>query len=276
MFTRVYVEITNVCNANCRFCHGTKREKRFMTAQRFEHICTALKGHTEYLYLHLMGEPLLHPELPEILDIAAGQGFNSCITTNGSLISRVGHTLSGDRLYKLSISLHSFEVNDWGDLNTYLDAIASLCERLAGEGTICALRLWNNGGADSLNGEVIDFLRRRFGEPSETKRRGSVKLKERIFLENAEVFEWPDMAAENKNVSFCLGLREQLGVLCDGTVVPCCLDADGELALGNLFEQPLEDILETQRAKDIYDGFSGRSPSEELCRRCGYAVRFSK
>lgn len=276
MFARAYVEITNVCNAACGFCHGTKREKRFMSADEFGRVCDALQGHTKYICLHLMGEPLLHPSLSEILDIAAKSGYNTCITTNGSLIPEVGRVLSGDRLYKLSVSLHSFEANGGKDLFAYLSAVCSLCDRLASEGTICALRLWNGGGESSRNAEILDFLRERYGEPSETKRPGSRRLGERIFLENSDVFEWPDTEAEYKNVQFCLGLREQIAVLCDGTVVPCCLDADGVLALGNIFEQPLCDILKTEKATAIYEGFSRRSPTEELCRRCGYASRFSK
>ena len=61
----------------------------------------------------------------------------------------------------------------------------------------------------------------------------------------------------------------------DGTVVPCCLDADGNLALGNLFESDLESILSSERARNIYDGFTRRRACEELCRKCGYAKRFS-
>ena len=77
-------------------------------------------------------------------------------------------------------------------------------------------------------------------------------------------------------MEFCHGLRQQIAVLCDGTVVPCCLDSEGQLALGNLFSQPLEEILASPRARAIVDGFSRRTPSEALCRRCGYARRFTK
>lgn len=276
MFARAYVEITNVCNAHCGFCHGTKRKGRFMSSAEFDLVCNKLKGHTDYICLHLMGEPLLHPELGAILDIAKAHGLKVCITTNGFLIPDSGDTLTGDRVYKLSVSLHSFEANGKSDLTAYLEATSKLCDRLTAEGTICALRLWNDGGVSSRNGEITDFLRERYGEPSETKRPGSLRLGERLFLENASVFEWPDLSAEDKATQFCLGLRDQLGVLCDGTVVPCCLDADGELALGDLFTQTLDDILSTDRARSIYDGFSRRTPSEELCRRCGYAQRFSK
>ena len=96
-----------------------------------------------------------------------------------------------------------------------------------------------------------------------------------IFLEYGEKFDWPDPDAGEHSVSFCRGLRDHLGVLCDGTVVPCCLDADGTLALGNLFASDLHSILEGPRARAIYDGFSRRQAVESLCQRCGYAARFS-
>ena len=120
MFSRVYVEITNVCNKSCGFCHGTKREKRFMSPDEFRRICAGLRGHTRYICLHLMGEPLLHPELETILDIAKEEGLKVCITTNGSLSDARGELLSGDRLYKLSVSLHSFEENGGEGIMQYL------------------------------------------------------------------------------------------------------------------------------------------------------------
>lgn len=274
MFSRVYVEITNVCNKSCPFCHGTSRKKRFLSPGEFAHICAELRGHTRYICLHLMGEPLLHPDLPLLLDIAKAEGLNVSITTNGSLAAAKGELLSGDRLYKLSVSLHSFEANGGGELEEYFEPVWALCERLAGEGVLCALRLWNGGGADSLNGRILELLRLKGAAFDKTSRPGSLRLCDGIFLENADVFDWPDMAAEECGVQFCRGLRDHIGVLCDGTVVPCCLDADGVLALGSLFTQSLDEILASERAAAIYDGFSRRRPSEELCRRCGYATRF--
>jgi radical SAM protein with 4Fe4S-binding SPASM domain len=74
---------------------------------------------------------------------------------------------------------------------------------------------------------------------------------------------------------FCLGLREQFAVLADGTVVPCCLDRNADMALGNIFKQPINDILEGERARRIVDGFSKRQIAEELCRKCSYRQRFT-
>ena len=275
MFKKAYVEITNICNLSCDFCHGTKRTPHRLTAAEFNCIIKKLVGHAEYVYYHILGEPLTHPELSRLLSIVAENGMKSCITTNGTLLKACeAALLNAPRLHKISVSLHSFEVNGSGDMHAYLGDVCTVCKKLAQNGTICALRLWNGGGADSLNGDILDFLRKEFGSDW-IKNRDGFKLGKNLYLENAAKFDWPDVNAAQRNVQFCQGLRDQIGILCDGTVVPCCLDADGSIALGNIFEQSLEEILSSTRAKALYRGFSQRSPSEELCRRCGFAERFS-
>ena len=144
---------------------------------------------------------------------------------------------------------------------------------------LCALRLWNEGGLAEKNAEILRYLERRCGRriaDIPVDRRGNRTLRPNLFLEHAEKFDWPAPGAPLRRVEFCHGLRRQLAVLCDGTVVPCCLDGEGELALGNLFRQELEDILRGERAAAIQAGFDARRPAEELCRRCGYAERFTR
>ena len=278
MLKRAYVEITNVCNLRCSFCPGTKRRQGFMTAEEFRSIAEKFRGAVQYLYLHVMGEPLLHPELAQILSTAAELGFRVCVTTNGTLLEKAGDTLLDcPTLHKVSVSVHSFEGNDGGDMCPYLETVWNFAEKLSQKGVIAALRLWNEGGAEERNGEVLSFLRRKTGDmPWEEKRDGSFTLREKLFLERAEKFEWPDLSAPESGTEFCLGLRDQIAVLVDGTVVPCCLDHEGDIPLGNLLKEELEDILAGERAKAIYEGFSCRRPTEELCRRCGYASRFNR
>ncbi len=278
MLKRAYVEITNVCNLRCSFCPGTKRRQRFMTVEEFCSIAEKLRGTVQYLYLHVMGEPLLHPELPKILSAAEELGFRVCVTTNGTLLEKAGETLlSCPNLHKVSVSVHSFEGNDGGDMRPYLESVWGFAEQLAQKGAIAALRLWNEGGAEERNGEVLSFLREKTGDvPWEEKRDGSFTLREKLYLEHAEKFEWPDLSAPESGTEFCLGLRDQIAVLVDGTVVPCCLDHEGDIPLGNLLREELADILAGERAKAIYEGFSCRRPTEELCRRCGYASRFNR
>lgn len=234
-----------------------------------------LSGVTRYLYYHLMGEPLTHPELPAFLKMAKERGFYSAITTNGTLLKARGEELLSAGLYKVSVSLHSFEGESAEAHLSYLSSVADFAERAAGVGVIVALRLWNRGVDDGKNDTVLAFLRERLaGEWKESAR--GIRIRDKLHLEWGNRFEWPDMAAPVQGEQvFCYGLRDHFGVLCDGTVVPCCLDSEGTIALGNLFETPLEDILKSERAVAMRDGFSRRCATEELCRRCGYAQRFS-
>lgn len=282
MLNKAYVEITNQCNLRCAFCPGTRRAPKQMTAAEFLTVAEKLRGHVNYLYLHLMGEPLSHPELAEILSIAGEKGFRACITTNGTLLRARSAALlaHAEVLHKVSVSLHALEGSGAPlEMEAYLTQVWDFCEEISKSGTYCALRLWNEGGADARNGEILSFLEKKIGVAPlslpMTRSRSRV-LGKRLFLETEERFSWPDLQAAETGAQFCFGLRDQLGVLADGTVVPCCLDHEGDLALGNLFEQELSEILKTPRARAIYEGFSNRVPAETLCRRCGFATRFNK
>ena len=281
MRSRIYIEITNRCNLSCDFCPGTRRPPRTMTPAEFRALAQKLRGETGYLYLHVLGEPLLHPQLPELLAIAGELGFRVCLVTNGTLLARQRETLlATPALHKLSVSLHSFEGNGGvGDLEEYLQQVWDTCLPLSLRGVLCALRLWNDGAAQRCNARVLDFLSGRIGQDVETlsrDARGNRTLRSHLFLEQAERFDWPDLAAPASGANFCHGLTRQLAVLCDGTVTPCCLDSEGTIALGNLFTQTLPEILQSPRAAAMAAGFAARNPSEELCRRCGYARRFIK
>jgi radical SAM protein with 4Fe4S-binding SPASM domain len=281
MLNRVYVEITDVCNLACSFCPGTARLPRFMTPAEFRAVADKLRGRTDYLYFHVMGEPLLHPDLAELLSAAGDRGFRVCLTTNGTLLDRRGEELlAAPCLHKVSVSLHSFEGNGRRDgLETYLTAVLDFCRRAAARGVICALRLWNEGGENRLNKEIEAYLSRSLGVdaarlPADPN--GNRRLGRNLYLESAERFDWPDLSAPEAGTQFCHALRRQIAVLCDGTVVPCCLDGEGRIPLGNLLEQELDEILASPRAVAMERGFAARQPAEELCRRCGYAVRFNR
>ena len=274
-FRKIYLEISNICNLKCSFCPGTQRKKKALTREEFQFLLPKLQPFTDYLYFHLMGEPLCHPLLFDFLELAAAAGFKVILTTNGSLLAKHGmQLLNAKGLHKVNISLHAFEANDLEiPFTDYLDAAFRFGVAAQGK-VLISYRLWNEGGADAKNAEIISTLHRYFPEEWVTERRG-IRIGQRVYLEHGEKFDWPDLAApiENDKV-FCYGLRDHIGVLCDGTVVPCCLDHEGDIALGNLFCQELEEILATDRAKAIYDGFSTGNAPEALCRHCGYATRF--
>ena len=274
MYAKVYVEITNVCNLHCSFCHGHSRASGFMALQDFSHILAQLEGKTNYIYYHLMGEPLLHPHLADFLQLAKTRGFRSIITTNGTLLPKQGDMLIAAGIHKVNISLHSFEQEDPQGFRQYLESVAQFAKQASQAGILISLRLWNKGFDQGRNGDIVSFLQEFFSAPWTENSRG-YRIQDKLFLEWGERFQWPDKDAPIQGEQvFCYGLRDQFGILCDGTVVPCCLDSEGSIPLGNVFSQPLEEILSSQRATALVKGFSCRKPSEELCRRCGYAQRF--
>ena len=274
-FRKVYLEISNICNLSCRFCPGTKRPKKAMTAEEFSVLLPKIRPYTDYLYFHLMGEPLLHKNLEGFLEMAGDHGFKVILTTNGTLLkSKQEMLLRSPALHKINISLHAFEANDLSvPFEEYLSDCFAFGKASAGQ-KLVVYRLWNNGGEDSQNKEILDTMHRFF--PDEwVKERLGTRIAHRTYLEYGDKFDWPDLTApEGSQKVFCYGLRDQLGILCDGTVVPRCLDHEGDLTLGNLFQQDMEEILNSPRAKAIYEGFSNREAAEELCRKCGYARRF--
>ena len=279
MLDRIYLEITNVCNMNCSFCHKTKREKKLMLKEEFDALLEKIAGKAKYLYFHLMGEPTMHPYLSKYIKAAHEKGFLTAVTTNGSLLKAFGERLLSAKPYKVSVSLHAPEANSDFSSPKYLEECVDFAKKAGGSGCFVALRLWNLG-TEADNSRVLDFLHKSFpGEWYDQRGGKSQRMSDKIFLEWGEHFEWPDPALPECNPDddrFCHGLRDQIGVLVDGTVVPCCLDSDGNLALGNLFESELDEILSSPRAKAIYDGFTRRRAVEPLCRKCGYAKRFSK
>ena len=287
-FKKVYIEITNVCNLSCSFCPKTTRASKFMTADEFETILIKINHLTDYLYFHLMGEPLLHPELEKLLDIAEKYNKKVIITTNGTLITKQHDLLLKSKaIYKVVFSIHSFEANNSEILlENYLNNIISFCKN-ASEKTevITALRLWNFDkenlkGDNSLNNEIFEMISKAFNlnyfKLDDFVSSRGIKLYDRVYLQTAEKFEWPDVSKnEISGKAFCYGLRDHFGIHSDGTVVPCCLDNNGEISLGNCLSENIDDIFSSERARAIYNGFSSRTACEELCKRCEYVTRFS-
>ena len=274
-FNKVYLEISNLCNLRCAFCPGTKRAPHRMTEEEFSALLPKIRPFSDYLYFHLMGEPLCHPLLGRFLELAGQAGFKVILTTNGTLLPKMQEVLlCAPALHKVNISLHAFEANDLAvPFDQYLRGCFAFGKAAEGK-CIVSYRLWNGGGADELNGQILDTMAQFFPRPWAEERRGP-RLGQKIYLEYGDKFDWPDLsAADNGERVFCYGLRDQIGVLCDGTVVPCCLDHEGDLDLGNLHETTLDDILDTPRAKAICEGFRNGKAAEELCRKCGYATRF--
>lgn len=274
MYNKVYIEITNICNMNCSFCHGHNRAPRCMSAEEFSLILDKLDGQTKYIYYHLMGEPLTHPQLSEFLKLADSRGYKSTITTNGTLLTKRANELLTSGVYKINISLHSFEKGSVEDYSDYVCNLADFAKKAADKNIIIVFRLWNKGFDNGKNDIAFELLKENIhGEWVENTR--GIRIRNKIHLEWGERFEWPDSDAEIKGDKVsCYGLKDQFGILSDGTVVPCCLDSNGIINLGNIFDEDIYSILNSERALKIIEGFKCGMASEELCKRCGYAQRF--
>ncbi|MBE6596966.1 MAG: radical SAM protein [Ruminococcaceae bacterium] len=274
MYSKVYVEITNICNMSCSFCHGHSRTPRRMSAEEFSLVLDKLTGKTSYIYYHLMGEPLTHPELPLFLQMAAKRGFRSIITTNGTLLKKRGDELISSGVHKVSISLHSFEDGSEEEYLRYMDEVTAFADKASRAGVIVVLRLWNKGYDGGRNDRTFELLRSRLeGEWADNTK--GIRIRKKLHLEWGDRFEWPDKKAEIQGDEvFCYGLRDHFGILSDGSVVPCCMDSDGVISLGNIFESEIEEILDSERAVAMVKGFEKRLATEDLCRRCAYAKKF--
>jgi len=288
-FKKFYIEITSVCNLACTFCPETKRQAQFLQVDRFRHILDEIKPHTDSIYLHVKGEPLLHPKIDQLLDISHEKGFKVNITSNGTLLHKNRHKLLGKpALRQMNFSLHSFDGHPGSkDKEGYVTSVVAFAKEAAkNHGVFISLRLWNLTEDNQTNlqrkrnREVLDILEREFGldyNIEERFERGKgLKLAERIYLNQDHEFKWPKLEErEAEGRGFCHALRNQAGVLVDGTVVPCCLDGEGVINLGNIHDKPFGEIIEGERANRLYDGFSRREVVEELCRKCGYRQRFN-
>lgn len=318
MIDRCYIEITNTCNLNCDFCPKHHRRKRQLSAGEFNLLTDRVRGKVSFLYFHLMGEPLLHPLLPQFIRTANEKGFKTVLTSNGTLLHRCLPLLEA-LPHKIQLSLHSHESNARGELAGYMQEVMQFSVQAAEKGTCMVLRLWNQGGRDKENEEVMRLIEQYVPKPWKERPDG-FRLSDHLYLEFDRKFEWPtagekseenlkdesekesenglkenlkneseenlknESEEESENESgeksskkekkqlFCKALIKQIGVLSDGSLVPCCLDHDGDVVLGNLLHQSLEEILASPRAQALIEGFKHHTASEKLCQNCESAL----
>lgn len=289
-FKKFYLEITSVCNLSCSFCPPTERARQFISVEDFAKRLDEIKPHTDYINLHVKGEPLLHPKIDQLLDLAHEKGFKVNITTNGTLINKRKHQLLNKQaLRQMNVSLHSFEGHPGSeDKEGYMRSVLSFIKEATKDSElIISLRLWNLTQDNTTNlekqrnREILEMIEKEFNLPFRIEEKivpgSGVKIADRIYINQDYEFQWPALhEEEDDGKGFCYGLRNQAGILTNGTVIPCCLDGEGIINLGNINQTSFSDIIEGERAQNLVDGFSRRVAVEELCRKCGYRKRFGK
>lgn len=260
-FKKIYIEITNSCNLNCDFCIKNTRVNKFISINEFSNILDKIENYTDYLYFHILGEPLLHPNINEFISLAHNKNFKINITTNGYLINR----LTNYNLRQINISLHSFDDRYNIDINTYLDNIFNIINKLSN--TYISLRLWVK---NKYNDYIIDYINKKYNIniPYDVK---NYIINDKLFINNFHEFIWPDLNNSYYSCNGkCYGLKDHIGILSDGTIIPCCLDTKGIINLGNIYKDNLEDIINRKRVTNMITNFNNNIKIEELCKHCNF------
>jgi MoaA/NifB/PqqE/SkfB family radical SAM enzyme len=285
-FSKVNIEISNICNLQCSFCPEVMRSKKWMDPGLFRKIIEQVSPITEQVCFHLMGDPLVHPKLSELVDICDEFGARVFFVTNGVLL-REKHMglLLRPAFRQVNFSLHSFHDNfPERDPTEYLERIFAYTERalLVRPDLYINYRLWNLEdvrGTGAKNRDILERVQKRFstqiGTDIDVRHRKSRHLRGRLYMHFDTEFTWPSLDLPPMGaLGRCHGLSSHFGILVDGTVVPCCLDKEGAIALGNLQSAPLAEILESPRALAVLNGFRNGKLVEDLCQRCQYIERF--
>lgn len=275
-FRKIYIEITNNCNLSCSFCSKVKRPRKFMSTAEFEEILKKVQDYTNYIYLHVKGEPLLHPDIINFLKLAEKHNLKVNLTTNGTLFPKLAKELGKcSALNKINFSLHSEN-----DLDDYCEMIFDNIKYLSDK-TTKIYRLWTlkNNELDKKSTEIVEKIQKYYSLSTETvekiKKENNIKISSTIYVDKDNEFVWPTITS-HKSCGYCFALKTQLAILVDGTVVPCCLDSNGEIKLGNIFNTSLANILKSQRFQMLKKSFQDRNPSERLCQSCTFKERFNK
>lgn len=275
-FRKIYIEITNNCNLNCSFCSKVKRPRKFMSLEEFEIILKKIKDYTDYIYLHVKGEPLLHPKIIKFLNLAENYHLKVNLTTNGTLFPNLAKELGNcSALNKINFSLHSEN-----NIDNYYEKIFENVKYLSDK-TTKIYRLWTlkNNELDEDSTKIVEKIKNYYNLSTDVvekiKKENNIKISSTIYVDKDNEFEWPTITS-HKSYGYCFALKTQLAILVDGTVVPCCLDSNGKIELGNILKNNLSDIIESLRFKTLKKSFQNHKPTEKLCQSCTFKERFTK
>ena len=266
---RVYLEITNACNLNCPFC-TYKKGNRFLSLEDIEDTISQIKPFCNYIYLHILGEPTLHPSFNEILNLLDKNDFMLQLVTNGTLLYKYPDLLSHKSLRKLSISLHS--INNMDVDAEYFNNIDSLIESNIDK-TI-ELRFYDEKHLDNKLNNYLKKLKDKYSY-TDTKKQNSYRLKDNLYVYFEKLFKWPDIHDEViGSIGTCHGAIDMIGINSNLDVTICCLDPEAHNYLGNLKEKTLAEILESKEYLSYINDFKNHKINSELCKRCNYRLRF--
>lgn len=273
-FKKIYIEITNICNLNCSFCSKDNRIKESISLTNMEELLKKINDYTDYVYLHVKGEPLLHPKLKEILDLCEKYHKKVNITTNATLLKAKETILSHTAIRQINLSVHSENQE-----KNYLEEIFEVTDKLKEKNIVYRFWTMNDNNLNKKSTELVEKIINHYKLSPEIvekiKTDNNIKINNNTYVNKANQFVWPNINNDYYNdKGYCYALKDQLAILVDGTVVPCCLDSDGIINLGNIYSNTLEDIINSSRYQKMRSGFCNRKVTEELCKHCSYKERF--
>lgn len=269
-FKKIYIEITNICNLSCSFCSIDNRVKDTISLENMEEVLKKINDYTDYIYLHVKGEPLIHPKLKKILDLCGKYHKQVNITTNGTLLQEREKELNHKSIRQINISLHSENQKE-----NYLEEIFKTVDNLKDK--IIIYRFWTmdenrlNENSTKIVDKIIKYYQLSPEFVEKIKKENHIKIRENLYIDKKNEFVWPNLENDYRNeFGTCYALKDQLAILVDGTVVPCCLDSNGIIKLGNIYENTLDEIISSNRYQEMKNHFCNRKTVEELCKHCSF------
>ena len=272
-FKKIYIEITNICNLSCSFCSKVEKPRKMLSTSEFKTIVEKVKDYTDYIYLHVKGEPLTHPNIIELINIANEYNLKVNLTTNGVLFPKYAEELAKcENLSKINFSLHSEN-----NIPNYCEKIFDSVNKLANQTVIYRLWTLKENELDEKSTIIVDKIINHYNLDKEfiekVKTENNIKINSTTYVDKDNEFTWPKINNYQSN-GYCYALKTQIAILSDGTVVPCCLDSNGQIELGNIFNKSLDEIINSERYQNLKKSFQDRKPCEELCKSCTFKERF--
>ena len=299
-FEKIYIELSDICNLKCSFCPSIKGVRGAMSVEDFTKIARKVARKGRIYAFHLLGDPLILPNLNEFIKVAKDFKMPVELTTSGFYMSEenIKLLLESENVRQINFSLMAFLAQKNVSFKAYFEPILTfLHSHLAlKRQNFVNLRLWNldkNFRHLRENNAIYALLEREFNVKID-KFAPKNRLANRIILHQASKFQWASLQSTTQNdfgsntlqkgissalndtknsdkiQGTCYALKKQIAILSTGVVTPCCMDSSGEMALGELLRQDLDEILSSPRALMMKRGFERGEFIEPLCQNCEF------
>jgi len=253
----------------------------------FDSVIAQASCHSKEIACHVVGDPLTQANLSQYLDIIHKYNCKALLTTSGYFLKKHSYeTLFHPCVKQINISLNAFNKNDTSlSFEQYIEPILNLAkEKIKRKKELFInFRIWNLDemmSEKAFNQRLFHTFSEAFSLPLSLEdiyhnKAKSIRLAYKVLLHFDNYFQWPSLENKVYGDGKCQGLQSHIAILASGKVVPCCLDCDGVIELGDLHKQSLEDIISSPRATKMIKGFKEGKATEELCQKCSYKERFA-